>query len=62
MAESTVQILLELCQLSAVTTALGSLFHAHCPLAKNLYLISNLNLPGWPESSSKSNSKAGTTA
>ena len=30
--------LLELQQLSAVPTALGSLFYAHCPLVKNLSL------------------------
>jgi len=31
-------------QLGAVPTALGSLFHAHHPLVKNLFLISNLTL------------------
>jgi len=31
--------------LGAMTTALRSLFHAHCPLVKNLCLLSNLTLP-----------------
>jgi len=43
--ESIVQTLLELQQLGAVTTALRSLFHAHHPLVKNLFLTSNLTLP-----------------
>jgi len=34
-SESTVQILLELQQLRAVPTALGSLFHAHSSLIQN---------------------------
>jgi len=36
MSENAVQMLLELCQLGAMTTALGSLFHAHCSLLKRV--------------------------
>ena len=32
-------------KLSAMITDLGSLFHAHPPLVKNLSLIPNLTLP-----------------
>ena len=42
MSESTVQILLELQQLRAVPTALGSLFHAHHALVQNLSLAPSL--------------------
>jgi len=35
-------MLLELWQPGAVTAALGSLFHTHHPLVKNLFLILNL--------------------
>ena len=44
MSESLVQTLLELWQLGAVTTALGSLFHAHHHQVKNLFLIPNMKL------------------
>jgi len=44
-SESIVQILLELQLLGAVTAARSSPFHAHQPLIKNLFLISNLTLP-----------------
>ena len=37
-SESTVQMLLELRQLGAVSTAQGSLFHAHCLLLQTLSL------------------------
>ena len=43
MSESIAQVLLELQQLEAMTTAPGRLFHAHHPLAKNLSLT-----PTWP--------------
>jgi len=48
----------ELQQLGAVLTALGSLFHAHHPLVKNVFLISNLTLPNLKacESSTKTES------
>jgi len=46
MSESTVPVLLELQQLGAVITALGSLFHAHHPLMQNLSLTPNLTFPG----------------
>jgi len=42
MSENGVQMFLELQQLGAVTTALGSLFHA---LVMNLFIIPNLTLP-----------------
>ena len=45
MIESIVQTLLELQQLGAMTTALGSLFHAHHPLVKNLFLTPSLTFP-----------------
>ena len=32
-------------QPGAVPIALGMLFHAHCPLVKNLSLMPNLTLP-----------------
>lgn len=44
MYEGIVQTLLELRQLGAVSTPPGSLFRAHCPLVKNLLLISNPRL------------------
>ena len=43
--ERCVQSLLELWQLRAVPTALGSLFHAHHALVQNLSLTPNLTLP-----------------
>lgn len=45
MSESIIQVLLELWQLRDVTTALGSLFHAHHPLVKNLFLTPKLTHP-----------------
>jgi len=42
MFESSVQMLPGLQQLGAMTTALGSLFHAHRPLVQNVFLISSL--------------------
>ena len=39
---SIIQLFLELQQLEAMTAALGTLFHAHCPLVQKLFLISNL--------------------
>jgi len=45
MSKSIVQILFELQQLGAMTTALMYLFHAHCPLLKNLSLPPTLPLP-----------------
>jgi len=45
MSECSIQMVLGLWQLSATTPALGSLFHAHCLLVKNLFLTSNLTLP-----------------
>ena len=44
MPEAVVQMLLELWQLEALSTALGSPFHAHHSLVKSLFLISSLNL------------------
>ena len=44
MSDSTVQTLLELQQLRAVPTALGSLLHAHHPLVQNLSLFPHLTL------------------
>jgi len=44
MSESTVQMFLELQQLRAVPTVVGSLFHSHHPLVQNLLLIPNLTL------------------
>jgi len=41
-SESTVQTLPKLQQLRAVPIALGSLFYAHCPVVKNLFLISTI--------------------
>jgi len=47
MSERTVQTLLKLQKLGAMTTALGCLFHAYHPLGcKNLFLTSSLTLPG----------------
>ena len=37
-SESDIQMLLELRQLGAVPSALGSPFHAHCPLVQHLFL------------------------
>jgi len=45
MPESIVQTLLELQQLETMTTALGSLFHAHCSVVKNLFLMPIVTLP-----------------
>ena len=45
MYESTVQTLLELWQIGVLTTALGSLFHVHCPLVKNISLAHPLDPP-----------------
>lgn len=45
MSGSVIQKLLELHQPEAVTTTPGSLFHAHNPLAKYLFLTLNLTLP-----------------
>jgi len=45
MCESTVLTLPELWQLRTVTTALGSLFHAHHPLVNNLFLTPNMTSP-----------------
>lgn len=42
MSERVVQGFLEVQQLGATTTALGSLCHAHCPLLKNLFLTPRL--------------------
>lgn len=42
LSENAVQTLLELWQLGAMPTAVGSLFHAHCPLVQNLSLISRI--------------------
>jgi len=44
MSESSVQMLLELWQISALPAALGSLFHAHHPLVQKLFLTLNLSL------------------
>jgi len=45
MSDSVFHIPLELQQLGAVPTALGSLFPANQPLVKSLFLIPNLTLP-----------------
>jgi len=45
MAESVVQMHLELQQLGPVPTALRSLFHAHCLLVKDLFQTLSLTLP-----------------
>ena len=45
MPRSILQILLELQQLRAMSTALGRLFHAHRLLVKNPPLTPNLTLP-----------------
>ena len=45
MTESIVQTLLELCQLGAVTTTLGNLFHAHSPLVPHLSLTPSCPFP-----------------
>ena len=45
MCESVIWTLLELWQLGAITTALGSLCHAHHLLVKNFFLTSSLTLP-----------------
>ena len=44
-SESTVQMLFELQQISATTTALGSLFHIPHPLVNNLFLTSKMTFP-----------------
>ena len=45
LSESTVQLLLEFQQLGAVTTALGSLFHAHLLSGEEPFLKTHLSLP-----------------
>jgi len=40
-----IQMLLELWQLGAMLAALGSQFHAHCPLVQNLSLTPRPDLP-----------------
>ena len=45
MSESIVQKLFKLQKLEAMTTALGSMFHAHCQLVKNTFLTPNTS-PG----------------
>ena len=47
MSENSVQTLLQLRALGALTIALGSLFHAHHPLVKNLFLAATLTLLPW---------------
>ena len=45
----TLSKLLELQQLGAMTTALGSLYYAHHPLVRNIFLTPNLALPHFTE-------------
>lgn len=47
MSENSVQTLLQLRQLWALTIAPGNLFHAHHPLVKNLFLAATLTLLPW---------------
>ena len=45
MSESAVQMLLEILQLGAMHSALGSLLHAHCPLEQNVSLTPSCPFP-----------------